>query len=283
VSQGVVHKTPLLLNRFLKTLGSRRNFNSYFAELTAISTALQNLATLPLRGRVITILSSNLAALHAINCPKQQSGQSLIQQIYKATSKLKADGNQVFTMWTPSQEEVTLRAKAKALAKQATTGEDYKQVQGAKATILQQAIARQRRHSRPIKTVGEYTRKLDTALPGKHTRLLYNSFKWAEASILAQLRTGMTKLNGYLHRIKASDTDQCACGHARETVEHFLFRCTQWDQHRHRLCQQTETKMGCLSFFLGGKQRSDPPSWKPNLAAVRAVVQYTIATGRLAY
>jgi hypothetical protein len=185
-------------------------------------------------------------------------------------------------MWTPSQEEVTLRAKAKALAKQATRGEDYKQVQGAKATILQQAIAKQRQQGRQIETVGEYTRKMDIALPGKHTRLLYNSFKWAEASILAQLHTGMTRLNGYLHQIGASDTDQCACGHARETVEHFLFRCTQWDQHRHRLYQQTETKMGCLSFFLGGKALSDLPSWKPCLAAVRAVVQYTIATGRLA-
>jgi hypothetical protein len=67
-------------------------------------------------------------------------------------------------MWTPSQEEVTLRAKAKALAKQATRGEHYKQIQGAKATILQQAIAKQRQQGRPIERVGEYTRKLDTAL-----------------------------------------------------------------------------------------------------------------------
>jgi hypothetical protein len=110
---------------FSRTLGLRSILNSYFAKLTAISTALQSLATLPLRDRVITILSSNLGALQAINCPKQQSGQSLIQQIYKATSKLKADGNQVFTVWTPSQKDVTLRAKAKALAKQATIREDY--------------------------------------------------------------------------------------------------------------------------------------------------------------
>ena len=89
--------------------------------------------------------------------------------------------------------------KAKALAKQATKGEDYKQVHSAKATILQQAIAKQRQQGRPIKRVGEYTRKLDTALLGKHTYLLYNSFKQTEASIVAQLRTGMIKLNGYLH------------------------------------------------------------------------------------
>ena len=77
-----------------------------------------------------------------------------------------------------------------------------------KATVLAQAIAK-RKQGKPIERVGEYTRKLDTALPGKHTRLLYDSFKWLEASILAQLRTGMTRLNGYLNRIEASETDQC--------------------------------------------------------------------------
>lgn len=170
------------------------------------------------------------------------------------------------------------------MAKQATGlgKEVQEQILSAKATVLRQAIAKHRQHRKPIDKVGEYTRKLDTALPGKHTYFLYNSFKRVEASILAQLRTGMTRLNGYLHRIGASETDQCPCGQARETVEHFLFRCSRWDQYRERMLQQTETKMGCLSFFLGGKAPKDPTSWKPNLAAVRAAVQYTITTGRLA-
>jgi hypothetical protein len=48
------------------------------------------------------------------------------------------------------------------------------------------------------------------------------------------------------------------------------------------MLQQPETKMGCLSFFLGGKAPTEPASWKLNLAAIRAAVKYTIATGRLA-
>jgi len=63
---------------------------------------------------------------------------------------------------------------------------------------------------------------MDTALPGKHTRELYNKLKRREASVLAQLRTGMTRLNGFLSRIGAAESDQSVCGHARETVEHFL-------------------------------------------------------------
>jgi hypothetical protein len=170
------------------------------------------------------------------------------------------------------------------MAKQATglRKEVQERIPSTKASVLAQAIAKHRQHSKPIERVGEYTRKLDTALPGKHTCLLYNSFKLVGASTLAQLRTGMIKLNGYLHQIGAPETDQCACGQARETVEHFLFRCSLWDQYRERMLQQTETKMGCLSFFLGGKSPTDPVSWKPSVAAVRAAVQYTIAAGRLA-
>jgi hypothetical protein len=59
------------------TLGLREKFNRYVTELTAISTALQNLVGY-LRNRTLTILSSNLAALLAIKRPKHQSGQYIL-------------------------------------------------------------------------------------------------------------------------------------------------------------------------------------------------------------
>src|SRR5204862_1238631 len=102
------------------TIGQRDRFNPYFAELIAIATGLCNLATLPLSGRAITILSSNLSVLQAINLPSQQSGQFYIHQIYKSISKLKEMGNQISAIWAPQQEEIAIKAKAKAMAKQAT-------------------------------------------------------------------------------------------------------------------------------------------------------------------
>ena len=48
-----------------------------------------------------------------------------------------------------------------------------------------------------------------------HTRQLYDRLSWKEASVLAQLRTGMARLNGYLYRINVAETDQCACGQAK--------------------------------------------------------------------
>src|ERR1700751_1762197 len=44
--------------------------------------------------------------------------------------------------------------------------------------------------------VGKFSKRVDAALPGKHTRQLYDGLSWREASVLAQLRTGMARLNG---------------------------------------------------------------------------------------
>ncbi|KZL63694.1 putative transposable element [Colletotrichum incanum] len=119
------------------------------------------------------------------------------------------------------------------------------------------------------------------ALPGKHTRQLYDSLSWKQASILAQLRTGMARLNWYLHQIGAAASEQCACGQAAETVEHFLFRCTQWTVQRAPMIQRTDTDRGNLSFYLGGKAASDPDDWSPCMDVVRETVKFAMATGRL--
>jgi hypothetical protein len=174
--------------------------------------------------------------------------------------KLQQTGNQVFAIWTPANEQITLKKKAKTMARQAVQPpaklED--QTLSAKATAM--CLAKQKHQQKPIEKVGEYTKKFDTALLGKHTRLLNNVFRYTEADILAQLRTGMSRVNGYLYRIDATNTDLCACGQAKETVEHFLFHGTRWDQYREIMLRHTTTKKGNLSYFLGGKAASDTSS-----------------------
>ena len=90
--------------------------------------------------------------------------------------KLQQTGNQVVAIWAPANEQIPLKEKAKAMARQAVQPptELIHQPPSAKATVLR--LAKQNHQWKPIQRVGEYTKKFDTALPGKHTRLLYNSF-----------------------------------------------------------------------------------------------------------
>ena len=129
--------------------------------------------------------------------------------------------------------------------------------------------------------VGKLSKRVNTALPGKHTRLLYDQLSHKEASVLAQLRTGIAKLNIYLYRIRAVSSDQCAYGKASETVEHFMFRCNQWTEQRTVMLPCTNVHRGNVSFYLGGKSPSDDKNWSPNMQAVRATIRFAIATGRL--
>lgn len=268
--------------QYSATLGSNSDQNPFTAELVAIASALQGLPETT-RDKRVTIFTSNQAALLAINRPQQQSGQSSIRQIYAALQGLRDRNNGVMGVWLPTKG-TQLATQAKEAAQTATKKGSTPMTlpYQAKSTTFRKARIETRQERTLPAGVGLYSKELDVALPGKHTKALYNSLKRPEANILAQLRTGMARLNGYLHRIGAVESDQCACGEAKETVKHFLFRCTRWLEQRKRLLEQTETRMGCLSFFLGGKAPSDTDEWTPKLAAVRATIQYTLDTGRLA-
>lgn len=138
--------------------------------------------------------------------------------------------------------------------------------------------------------VGKFAQSIDCALPGKHTRLLYGSLSKPPAAILAQLRTGKSRLNNCLAKINALESDQCACGTGRETVRHFLFHCTKWANYRADLIAKTTNRWGDLSFFLGGRSQTrnrdgsrplDEEPWTPNIDMARATIKCSQLTKRL--
>jgi hypothetical protein len=186
--------------------------------------------------------------------------------------------------WVPSQGNFDLSKKAKNAAREATKQVQVspKECYQAKSTTINLTLAAQRaERSLPI-GVGKYSREMDIALPGTHTRTIYDTLKKKEATILAQLRTGIARLNGYLHMIGVAESDLCVCERAKETIKHFLFRCTRWEQQRTTyMLEQSDRQRGNLSFHLGGKSASDKDKWSPNMNAVRATIKYAMATGRL--
>lgn len=138
---------------------------------------------------------------------------------------------------------------------------------------------------------GKHTRDLDKTLPGEHTRFLYDHLSQPTAAILAQMRTGKCKLKSYLHLIGAEDSDLCECGQ-KETVKHVLLDCRRWNAERRelRMSMRDISRWGDVSFLLGGwSGRKDPAekyvdgeaaSWKPNLGAVKATIDFAKKIGR---
>src|SRR6201996_292139 len=266
---------------FYATIGTRSQQNPYSGELSAMARALSLLP--PLRFRRIALLISNKVVVLSLRRPRQQSGQEYIRRIYNFIRRLRKEGNTVTVIWTPAQDENKLKKIAKDRAQKATGAKARPPTQrpGMKSTMLNNARAKRGTTRNLPEKVGRHSKRVDIALPGKHTRRLYDGLPWKEANVLAQLRTGMARLNSYLHRINAAPTDLCACGQARETVEHFLFRCTKWTAFRTEMLQCTETHRSNISFYLGGKTPTEDKSWTPDLTAVRATIRFAIATGRL--
>ncbi|GAA92341.1 reverse transcriptase [Aspergillus luchuensis IFO 4308] len=271
----------LKLKTFPMTLGARSEQNPFSAELAAIAHTLNGLVGL--KGFRLRLLTSNKAAALTLQNPRQQSGQEFVCQTYKLINRLRRKGNHIKIRWVPTSEDNILLGLAKEQARAATHEDAIPQAQvpRMKSTTLNLARSQAVTTKALPEDVGRHVKRVDAALPGKHTRQLYDGLSWKEATVLAQLRTGMARLNGYLYRINAAQTDQCACGQARETVEHFLFQCRKWTTQRIALLQCTRTQRGNLSLCLGGKSPSDNQQWTPNLEAVRASIQFAIATGRL--
>jgi ribonuclease HI len=267
---------------FIAAVGPRTEQNPYTAELAAMAMAMRVIPPYLLR-RQVTIYTSSQAAMQAASQPRQQSGQASLKQIYAATQVLREGSNSVLIVWAPSEGDFELGRRAKAAARQATEQEELPQglSSQAKSTTINTARTERQKDRKLPEGIGTYSKQLDTALPGNHTRVIYDKLTRQEANVLAQLRTGMARLNGYLHRIGAVESGQCACGQAEETVAHFLFRCTRWETQQAQLIEQTQTRRGNLSFYLGGKRPSDTEQWTPNMNAIYATVNFAIATGRL--
>lgn len=113
-----------------------------------------------------------------------------------------------------------------------------------------------------------------------------------KASVLAQRRTGNGKLKDYLHGIGADDSDLCdECGQ-KETVKHVLLDCRRWTEERKELraAIKDRSRWGNVPYLLGGwSGRRDPTgklineeasAWKPQLAVVKATIEFAMKTGR---
>lgn len=225
---GVVRGTPFVdgnatSQEFSFTLGLRTEQNPYSGELAATAHALNILPDVS--HRRIALLTTNKAVALSLRNPRQQSGQEYIRHTYKGLSKLWRYGNGLLVFWIPSSGENDLLQLAKREARQATKegAVPQKRFPRMKSTTLNLEKEKLNGERSLPDGVGKHSKRVDAALPGQHTRQLYDNRPWIERNILAQMRTDMTRLNNSLYRIHAAPSRHCACGHEQETVAHFLF------------------------------------------------------------
>ena len=275
-----------------KTIARESEMNAYGTELTAILHALEtclNSTYFVLHASKVTIISDSQSSLQALQHINKQSGQSILLAIDNLVSKANDAGKTVKFEWAPAHSKVAGNTKADRLAKMATENNRIPpkaiQLRSITRQLLQPILENTRTSLfEKDKKTGRYSRNLDKALPGKHTRKLYASLSREEASVLSQLRTGKCRLNEHLQRICITESADCVCGQA-ETVRHFIIECSQWQQQRQILRQEVRQRPGDLAFLLGAwsgpKVDGARVKWKPNMAAVRATIKFALATGRL--
>ena len=271
-----------------KTIGTNAQSDAYAAALASIEVGLglvvsavyDNTLSARVRGQVTHVFTNNRTVLVTLRNANRRSGQWIISGILKHVRRLKESHNRVIFAWAPVSPIFELGQKAKQLAQRSTDEERVvRDRPRLTRSMVQRTQERLRRATEQVPaTVGESVRRIDTAWPGNHTQRMYDELSKRQASILAQLRTGMTPLNGYLHNIKAVESNLCECGEAVESREHFVLRCARWTEQRKILGVYTVEDN--FSRLLGGKSTMDTDDWAPDMDAVRAVIQFTLTTKR---
>lgn len=279
-----------------KVVGNHKNINMYLTQLgsllEAITMAMELLNAHSVLKRVlgVTIYTNSQTALKSVCIPRHQSGQALIMRITDQLRQLQERGIDIRIQWLPTHSEKKGAQLAKEAAARATEEEWPFYLPDWADTQLKSSSWRWRRESLQQtrvqqfkKTIGgNYTKEIDSALPGNHIKRLYDQLTRHQAVTLIQLRTGHIPLNWFLHRIGKADSSTCECSESPETVKHFLFDCRRWEDVRTEMKSVMGQRYGDLSYALGGRSPTDRDKhWTPNLEVVKRIIQFTIQTGRL--
>lgn len=274
-----------------KTIGTTPSTDAFHGELEAIKYATMalemRLARVLPRTVEIRIASDCKRALGALNNPGGQKRQP-IQDIYRSLSKIQSKNINLTFRWVPAHAGIHGNEIANTLAMRQTAQGCNPEPNG---PIPHQPVLRQGKT--PAQTIratfqarkhGGHIKKLDRALPGPHTRKLYDNLTRAQAAVLSQMRSGYCRLNGYLNQINASETDKCQCG-AVETVHHYLLECPRWTEERAKLKEDVGPRACELAHLLGGYQDEAKDGklakWSPDMKAVRRTIEFVQETGRL--
>ncbi|KAL2349857.1 hypothetical protein BJ546DRAFT_801758, partial [Cryomyces antarcticus] len=153
------------------------------------------------------IATDSREALRAVQTPYAKSGQYLVQRVAAAIKDIRKNRSQVQLMWIPAHSGIPGNEAANSAALKTTEPQVPINTTSTRlwTQVYRQALAmigQDRLKSFQQENVyGKYTRRLDGALPGRHTLRLYGALSSDEASVLMQCRSNHSFLRTYLARI----------------------------------------------------------------------------------
>ncbi|TKA63056.1 hypothetical protein B0A49_08854 [Cryomyces minteri] len=267
-----------------ETTGTASSTSILATELHAVVLTLEHIQALPSR-----------EALRAIQTLYAKSGQYLVQRAAAAIKDIQKNKSQVQLTWTPAHSgipgnEAANSAALKTTERQAPIDTTSTRLWTQVYRLPLAKIRQDRLESFQQENVyGKYTRRLDGALPGRHTLRLYGALSSDEASVLMQCRSNHSFLRTYLARIGREQSGRCECGQADEMIRSVLAYCPRWQEQRQLLIRLVGARWLDMSYMLGGwstwedaktgKPLDGPKEqWKPNMEVVRAVVRFLQST-----
>lgn len=224
------------------------------------------------KGKVKCALSvDNQAALKAVSSDMTKPGQHIAVKVLQAIKQLKTRKNnsrfKLTFRWSAGHVGIEGNEEADGEAKRAAEGESsdprdlppyLRKPLGHSISALRQAHNDKLKHkwaatwaSSPRYRRFHYQ---DVLTPYSQKSLKYISDSGTSremASRIFQLRVGHAPLNLYLHKFKKVDSPRCpACGHPKETVEHFLVYCPKYAHERWPIRNRFGGRMPKLSKLL---------------------------------
>jgi hypothetical protein len=69
------------------------------------------------------------------------------------------------------------------------------------------------------------------------------------STVICNLRSGYAKINDYCHKLNITESANCQCGE-RETVEHYILHCDQYEEAREKLINDMFLLSGSMHLSL---------------------------------
>ena len=267
-------------DRMLKMhLGTTEQHTVYEAELVGMILGLHLIKTETGSKTKCALNVDNQAALVAIKSEMNKSGQHLAANLLQlAKQLLNRRGNRNFRLtfrWSAGHVGIAGNEDADKIAKAAADGEssDSKNLPpclrkeigySLSATWQAQNDKLKSRWTSNWAKSPRFNRlrfkDLLTPLSQKYLKFISNgNISRKTTSVVFQLRVGHAPLNEYLHRFKKVNSPHCpACGHPKETPEHYLLQCPSYAHERWPILNQSGGRPPKITNLLSNSKLLTP-------------------------